>query len=262
MKTTSFLVAVSSLLPVVFAQDKPPSSHGEKFSGLNVLDSGTNGGLNGKLGPVNHSIRKWGWGTLPEQCFNSANNGYCNPYDVEVYEVTYSDCGSPVVICRCNWAQLSIGEAASMYGRLPVHARQHNRYLNVHPSDGGGCHAHSTFLDITVFGRCEGATSVYLHALSHNLDYQVAGINGHAYSNLPEWKQTIASDSCLADSYAKSSYTEAYAQVGVITACHQHVQSIWNLGVGYMANQINRVWPQLQAKFLHGQTCEWNWGYE
>ena len=64
---------------------------GEKFSGLNVLDG--NGGLQ-SLTPTPYTISQWPWGTVPKLCYDtSVNNKYCNPYDLEVYDVRYTDVG-------------------------------------------------------------------------------------------------------------------------------------------------------------------------
>ena len=77
---------------VALAQDAPPSNYAERFpNGLHVLDSGVNGGLNG-LSTVSYQLSRWGWGTIPQNCQDvQVANNYCNPYDIEVYELKYSD---------------------------------------------------------------------------------------------------------------------------------------------------------------------------
>lgn len=68
----------------------PPSSYGVAFSD----------GLGPRLDPPilanapvpSYSVNRWAWGTVPETCYTSASkNYYCNVYDIEVYDVTYSD---------------------------------------------------------------------------------------------------------------------------------------------------------------------------
>ncbi|KAG6356434.1 hypothetical protein INS49_015822 [Diaporthe citri] len=71
------------------------------------------------------------------------------------------------------------------------------------------------------------AESVFLHETSHNLDYRVVGA-GLWYSQTADWKNKVAQGSCVADNYAKTTYTEAFAQVGVMAFYNANVGSIWN----------------------------------
>jgi hypothetical protein len=55
-------------------------------------------GLTNALKLPSHSHKQWPWGTLPKFCYNAAipKDGlsplyHCNPYDVEVYDLKYSD---------------------------------------------------------------------------------------------------------------------------------------------------------------------------
>lgn len=105
--TTALAASAATLLhlqPV--AADAPPSSYGLAFpNGLHQLDTDS-GGLNNVPHP-SFSSSKWAWGTLPQVCFSAATkNNYCNVYDVEVYDVTYSDCQQPWTVCRCNNANM------------------------------------------------------------------------------------------------------------------------------------------------------------
>ena len=91
------LIQLSLLLgaynvPRTLAQDAPPATHDERFpNGLDELNYGVNGGLNGVSG-ASYTKTQWAWGTLPQVCWESAVwYDYCNPYDMEVYDVEYSD---------------------------------------------------------------------------------------------------------------------------------------------------------------------------
>ncbi|KAK7728779.1 hypothetical protein SLS63_006387 [Diaporthe eres] len=89
MKVPLALLALGVVFRSAYAQDAPPASYGEAFpDGLSVLDP--NG--NNNIPSPSYTLNRWAWGTIPQACYDVANgNGYCNPYDVEVYDVTYSD---------------------------------------------------------------------------------------------------------------------------------------------------------------------------
>lgn len=73
------------------AQNGPPSWMSNKLAnGPEALNTGYLGGLNG-MPTTSYTRTKWAWGQLPKTCYDQAMEGYCNPYDVEAYDVTYSD---------------------------------------------------------------------------------------------------------------------------------------------------------------------------
>lgn len=86
----SLVAAVPSNYPVIFP------------SGLGVMNTGANGGLNA-IPSSGYTFTKWAWGTIPKPCYDHAvNRGYCNVYDVEVYDLSVNDCSIKWQVCRCN----------------------------------------------------------------------------------------------------------------------------------------------------------------
>lgn len=82
-----FFQALALVALPVLAQDKPPQDRpalNKDFNGNpNYRD-----GIGLKQVPITpHTIKRWPWGTIPENC----KDINCNKYDVEVYEVTYND---------------------------------------------------------------------------------------------------------------------------------------------------------------------------
>jgi len=63
-----------------------------KFTdGIEVLNTGYGGGLNA-LPRSSYTTTKWPWGQVPRTCAEQSKEWkLCNVYDLEVYEVTYSD---------------------------------------------------------------------------------------------------------------------------------------------------------------------------
>ena len=89
-------------------------------TGLHVLDSGTNGGMNA-VASTSYTKTQWPWGTIPSNCQDVMVTGetqLCNPYDIEVYEIKYSDCPNQVPhrVCRCHNAQTDIDVWATQFG--------------------------------------------------------------------------------------------------------------------------------------------------
>lgn len=58
------------------------------------------------LVPTQSTYDKWGWGWIPETCFKHANDNNVSPYDMEIYNVHYTDCSMAFVFCRHNAADL------------------------------------------------------------------------------------------------------------------------------------------------------------
>lgn len=121
MAILNFAIKALLATSLVLAQDAPPQSYAEKFpSGLHVLDSGTNGGMNA-VPSTSYTKTQWAWGTIPSNCQDvmvSGTEQLCNPYDIEVYEIKYADCPSQVPhrVCRCHNAQLDIDAWAIQFG--------------------------------------------------------------------------------------------------------------------------------------------------
>ncbi|CCC09157.1 hypothetical protein SMACR_03017 [Sordaria macrospora] len=239
-----FALLLAATVPAVLA-DGPPEMMGEKFNGLHVLDSP--GGLQNLVGS-SYTKSKWPWGTVPKLCHDtSVINNYCNPYDLEVYDITYSDCAIPTTVCRCNNSPMTIDTIAQRVGQLPIKARQWNGYVSSFAGDY--CSAYSDSYHNYFFGDCSDKESVFFHELSHNLDRH-------------NWKDTVLKGSCVADNYAKQTWLESYAQVGVMAGYHATVQSIYTShDVSCMVDQVNKVVGQLNSLWRKqpGQTCDRYW---
>ena len=60
------------------------------------------------LNPTQSTWDQWGWGWIPQACKSIAEGHNLSPYDIEVYNVHYTDCSTAFVICRHNQAQMSV----------------------------------------------------------------------------------------------------------------------------------------------------------
>ncbi len=60
------------------------------------------------LTPTQSTWDEWAWGWIPQACLSIVQGTQFSPYDIEVYNVHYTDCGSAWVICRHHDAQMSV----------------------------------------------------------------------------------------------------------------------------------------------------------
>ncbi|ROT34639.1 hypothetical protein SODALDRAFT_321324 [Sodiomyces alkalinus F11] len=252
------LVQVASLLVLAgVSLAQVPPGHAALFpEGLSVLNTRPRSiGLNNMQG-VPFGFTQWAFGTVPQVCYNAAvDDGYCNVYDLEVYDVEYDDCAVPWTFCRCSDSPLSIEAFAGRVGRLPVAARQYARFFS---SYGGNSSAFSFRNDITFFGPIEGQ-SVYIHELSHNLDRLYSPPDSlTSFSGTDEYANAVAADSCSPDDYAKTSYAEHYAQTSVMIAYDVTVGPIDSVrNTSCMANAFNAARKHLAPiwQFNEVGTC-------
>ncbi|KAH7106131.1 hypothetical protein BKA62DRAFT_668832 [Auriculariales sp. MPI-PUGE-AT-0066] len=149
------------------------------------------------------------WGTLPEACLDYAHGAGLKGWDIEVYEVTYSDCDTPWVFCRHHEAQLSQFTMGQLFGRLPVHERQWVRHVMAVP---GGGSAYAVNADVVFEGNTD-AVSIFQHEVGHLVD---AYNNGFSANESPAFRAAVAADTCVPDDYSNSSFAEDYTQVSVL----------------------------------------------
>ncbi|KAK4184488.1 hypothetical protein QBC35DRAFT_466415 [Podospora australis] len=241
MKSTFTLTLAGALVASVIAQLPILNPKWEAFPhpGVSVLSVGKDGvngpGLNDMPLP-SYTMTKRTNGLVPTPCVDIANN--LNPeYDVlcpvtsvEVYDVLYSDCPIPKVICRCgNSSSVHTPDVlAQRLGRVPLKGRQLVRVLmNTVPLEPQ-CGAWANGADININGSCYSETqSAFLHEVGHLIDYRV-GLDTSPYtqpwSGRAAFTDAIATDNCVADWYAKQSYPEAFSEMAVITAWHLYRQ--------------------------------------
>ncbi|KAL2758686.1 hypothetical protein ACRALDRAFT_1080418 [Sodiomyces alcalophilus JCM 7366] len=241
------LVQVASVVALAgISLAQVPPEHSRLFpDGLGVLDSRPGAGLNSMQG-VSFEATQWEFGTVPQVCYNAAvDDGYCDVYDLEVYNITYDDCAVPWTFCRCSDSPMSIEAFAERVGWLPVAARQYARFFS---SYRGNASAFSLGNDITFFGRIVGP-SVYIHELSHNLDTLYAPPDSlTSFSRTDEYVDAVAADSCSPDNYAMTSYAEHYAQTSVMIAYDATVEPIDNVrNTRCMRNAFNAAREHLAS---------------
>ncbi|EJD49495.1 hypothetical protein AURDEDRAFT_122316 [Auricularia subglabra TFB-10046 SS5] len=138
----------------------------------------------------------------PDMCVDHALSSHdCEEKDVEAREVTYGDCETPWILCRCANANLSMDELTLKFGLVPPGIRSYVGGLLAvfDPAASAG-----TSGDFIVF-RSNCSTPVFIHESAHSLDQ---GTNGS-----DEWRDAIAKSDCVPDDYANTNEAEDFAQV-------------------------------------------------
>ncbi|RVD90420.1 uncharacterized protein DFL_001385 [Arthrobotrys flagrans] len=79
------------------------------------------------------TILQWAPGKAPQACVNELAWNNCQSGRAFVYNVTYADCPTPWIMCRCENADLSIYQMTNFFGRMPVHLRSTVRRESVVP---------------------------------------------------------------------------------------------------------------------------------
>ncbi|KAI4113516.1 MAG: hypothetical protein LQ341_007810, partial [Variospora aurantia] len=136
------------------------------------------------------------------------------PQDFEVYNVKYEDCRTEWIFCRHISSEISISEAASLFGRIPVGARQFVRHFVVFPHAVSDFAAFaSNYTNLSIFGDVSLAS--LFHELGHILDGGKAFMDGQLVAS-KEWKNAVDRDGHVSDPYANTNLQEALAQIIVI----------------------------------------------
>ncbi|KAH7099298.1 hypothetical protein BKA62DRAFT_641201, partial [Auriculariales sp. MPI-PUGE-AT-0066] len=141
--------------------------------------------------------------STPSLCVSRAS-GKCSSGDVQAVRVTYSDCGTPWVLCRCANATMSFDTMVYRFGTIPPGVRSYVGAALATAASGASAGSSGDF--ITFNGDC--VTQVFLHEAGHSLDQ---GTNGGS-----AWQSAVSSSSCVPDAYANSNYAEDFAQVEVM----------------------------------------------
>lgn len=109
------LLAAAPLLSLALAE----LDHPALTSNLDYLHDGNAGAL----ASVSATSDKWDGSTVPSDCKGFAEDQKLNAADIETYNVTYSDCADPWVLCRHKDTPVDLNTIISVFGQVPVGMR-------------------------------------------------------------------------------------------------------------------------------------------
>lgn len=168
-------------------------------------------------------------------------------------------------MCRCNNANMTIGQIVSDFGKIPVRARQEVNIVHaiaqLSPDAADPCSAWASggHNDIAIQGPCQDRVSVYAHEVGHIVDWVVLGNNTEWWSEGTEWKDVVFKDTCVSDSYALNEWADNFAQVFVLAMFNYNVQNILKVHpeLKCMTHAINKglelTEDLLNDKFQHNK---------
>ncbi|KAH9213334.1 hypothetical protein DL95DRAFT_302714 [Leptodontidium sp. 2 PMI_412] len=162
------------------------------------------------LVPTQSNWDQWGNGWIPQLCLDAIRGENLSPWDVEVFNVHYTDCSQAWTFCRHRGASLSQIDMIDLFGRLPVHERQW--VVNIVAVPG----ANSAYWNgaLALFRGSVGVPSVFQHEIGHALDQYNHG--SPTVSTRWEWSDAVRQDSCVPDDYSNIGLGEDFAQIGVV----------------------------------------------
>jgi len=138
----------------------------------------------------------------------------CNINTIQARSVTYGDCSTPWVLCRCDNANMNIDDVMYRFGEIPVGLRSYvGSALAVY---GASCSSGSGGDFIVFSGNCP--ESVFLHEASHSLDKGSSSTSG--------WSNAVAQSSCVPDPYSNTNLVEDFAQVNVLVTYLYHIGAL------------------------------------
>ncbi|KAK6342256.1 hypothetical protein TWF730_001733 [Orbilia blumenaviensis] len=203
------------------------------------------------------TILQWAPGKAPQACVNELAWNNCQSGHAVVYNVTYADCPTPWIMCRCDNADLSIYQMTNFFGRMPVHLRSTVRHVMA--THGEGCSAYAITGpedgDIVMQGNCN-TQSVWLHETGHQLDARGLG-NGIGFSTSSTFINALWNDTCVADDYGNTALWEEFAQMTVVSQSHTIYGYIQQQQYpGCFDSQLNALETAFKTSHLtYGGTC-------
>ncbi|KAL8967976.1 MAG: hypothetical protein Q9197_005135 [Variospora fuerteventurae] len=211
--------------------------------------------------PTPATITKWDPNEVPQHCVDIAKleKPEKKPQDFEVYTVKYADCATPWVFCYHKGSQITLKNAASRFGRIPIGARQFVREI-VAFATPTGFSAGASLRDNSIAIYGDLSLTSFFHEVGHILDLGNAYIGGGQLSSSEEWKNAIDRDGYASDKYAATSFHESVGQDtiiaaldGVIPGGYSSIQPEWQK----LKNQMRLLRAKLGNLLAPGQgSCD------
>lgn len=204
--STIAFVGAALVGPAIARLDKPLIS-----PPIPALDDG----LFKNLKPTQSTNDQWEWGWIPDRCRDEANAHNLSPYDIEVFNVHYTDCSDAWVMCRHHKAEVSQAQMIDVFGRLPVHMRSWVR-LSIALPGARSAYTYSDLGDNVYFGDIQSYPTLWVHEIGHTMDHNVV-TKGQDFSASQKWTDNYNMDSAISDGYAQTNQAENFAQETVIS---------------------------------------------
>lgn len=176
------------------------------------------------------NITQWPSLTAPRQCWDvmtqwgppwGKRNGsaFCTAPMLHVYNVTYSDCDTPWVMCACEDAEDTFPSWKTTWTRAPVEMRSWASTLILVNSGPGAPTATYPFQDKGTILSC--GVKTYPTDLLHELGLILDGVMGMP-SSLPEWANLEAKNNDTMVFSDDPSNTERFTETAIGLLLEKH----------------------------------------
>ncbi|KAI9148481.1 putative conidiation-specific protein (con-13) protein [Paramyrothecium foliicola] len=208
-----------------------------------------NNELKAVLPVVAHTAIKWAPGWVPSACFLSLYLEDLERSDFEVYNVTYSDCPEPFVVCRHKDTPASPELIFASIGRLRARMRQWVSEFVAIPTIRPQYAAWQTGPVVIVQDEWWELPALMVHELVHVVDLMRLGPRSHSggygyWSATGEdgtWPRAVAHDGKVLTEYARTNWIESFAVAGE----HQEFNSRVGGGLAALGPMYQEVEKQL-----------------
>ncbi|KAJ1323990.1 hypothetical protein MN608_10049 [Microdochium nivale] len=206
--------------------------------------------------PTQSHWDQWGAGWIFADCANFARERGQNPADYEVFNVHYTDCSEPWIMCRHRSSKVDQIRMIDYFGRLPVRVRQHVKHFIVSYDIGGAAGLYwggNIAMDDDSFDMY-----VLIHEAAHALDFSALRQWGSPFSQTQQWQGEWAKDSRIPTGYAATNWVENFGESGPIGLFDRYVPG----GIGTIQPNWNQIFHQyatfqgyLGDTINYGGTC-------
>ncbi|KAK8069973.1 hypothetical protein PG994_006589 [Apiospora phragmitis] len=156
-----------------------------------------------------YNISVWASGWIPSDCNGYASDHNVSAADFIIYQVQYSDCSDPWILCYHKDSETSIQNIAKQFGRIPIQMREWVKHVVTIPDTMGWAYMDK---GNTVYMRPSDAMqTTMVHETAHAVDLN-GGYGGAALSGSALWAANYAQDTHVPDDYSRTDTVEDIAQ--------------------------------------------------
>ncbi|KAH8895248.1 hypothetical protein GQ53DRAFT_761835 [Thozetella sp. PMI_491] len=221
-----------------------------------------------------YTLSQWAKGKMPEACYYwGVTRDQWVAADFTMWNVTYSDCSTPYVVCRHKNAPKTIDQIATTISKIPAGVRQAVSLFLVYsdksednPNYGGYMATYAPHG--IIIGRSTGyfVTSL-VHEFGHAVDANLASLDaphpgsGTSFSATSFFQSAANMDGYAVSAYGTTSFTEDFPEVGRAVLIDQINPG--GLAAFYTNANITHIYQQMGAVkkvagsfYKTGTTCD------
>ncbi|KAL8868267.1 MAG: hypothetical protein Q9174_005100 [Haloplaca sp. 1 TL-2023] len=209
---------------------------------LEYLDKG----LFARLPTVAYQATEWVQEYIPQWCLDQSSNqhnGFNPAKDIKVYDIRYTDCGSPWIVCIHKDSPMDINGFAELFSRIPVASRSFVRHvLTVPGASEAGANSDG---DIVFENLSSDDVATIIHEVGHSLDKFAYG---EQLSFSSDWRNKANKDKSVPNAYAASSAIEDVAESSIVAT--------YNMLVPGGFPSIESRWKEVRNQYETVQTWQ------